>query len=647
MMVGKKGGKRMRRVLALVVSAIFVFSGLADCAPMTASLDNLALQSWLTQQMGDEAQAREGFNFFVSLLSQYSPEERQSMIKMWQDNLHKKNPALANLDVINNQTATAGKATINLKTADGKNYLEIVNENNETFYVGEDGTSLKASVTDIFDKTSTSTTSDPNSAVGRSDQGDFSSIINEVLASFRAFKETESSRVQAGLDSYRSDVESAFSLTSQEQAQLEQALAAFQDSGELMDFGMGSALDQHYRLGVAEIMFTDGQLGAVNGVYRDTHEYGVHVGANIDGVWSIGLEGKILADNSFTAKELGSQIQHEVNALGREQSFADHKDVIETVQKPVSGEDFNNQLGQKISDFKDAQVAQSKAAQADAQVADNIRVNRELMNKSDDDVAAQTEAMDAVRQVFGNDQQKMRELETAGGKNVLGVVKRLMQEKFDGLRAGMVEAIRRLSEKATTVDVNTLQAQINGLNDDNTIAFTAEMLFESRQVDGKTVFVPKFAASVIFDVLGRSNARDGAVNIISCGNNLGAIEDALAVAYPQLGSKVNLEAGNETSLAQDKDAAAEIGLKVLYSSDTAIAGNIALDYIKVQNSDRLNGMELLRLALAPRLTDTQRRVLAGLEQGQADLAQVVIANENTYQEMRKDYEEFVNLLLQA
>jgi hypothetical protein len=304
---------------------------------------------------------------------------------------------------------------------------------------------------------------------------------------------------------------------------------------------------------------------------------------------------------------------------------------------------------------KDGQMAQTKQAMEESAAeviaqevaktpSDKVEISKDFLSKDKNDAAAQEEAMNIAKQAFAGEEDKLAK---AKADDLVTMIQGLMTKKIQEITSDLANALTAFVPAAESVtQTNVIQEATtkinNGLKDGEVLAMEYDTLFTTRNGN----VVPRAGALTFFDSLNKSKVKDGAVQIISAANVQGA-QDALGYLFPDIGNKVVVNAGKESSLDVVKTNPAL--LRVLYTNESAIDNIADVTYIKSPTMDKVDGLKVVIAALAPNLkslTESEQAILNDLGNGNFELQNVEI-DEAAYQKMEAAYEEVVNILIQA
>ncbi len=275
---------------------------------------------------------------------------------------------------------------------------------------------------------------------------------------------------------------------------------------------------------------------------------------------------------------------------------------------------------------------------------DAISIDKTFLSEDSNDAAVQAKAKDMLIKAMSG---KEADINKADPKTLVTMVQGLMQTKINEITASLKTALNAFipaaTKDATTEQIAKITANIAELKDGEVLAMDYDMLFTTQ--NGKVV--PRLGATVLLDALNKSKVKDGAIQVISAANVTGA-EDALSYLFPEIGAKVKINAGNESKL--DVATSNPALLRVLYSNEASIEGNIVdVSYIKTQQMDKVNGLQVLITALAPNLKSlsaSEQSILSDLGNGKFSLQNVEI-DEAAYTAMQAEYKIVVDILIQA
>ena len=277
--------------------------------------------------------------------------------------------------------------------------------------------------------------------------------------------------------------------------------------------------------------------------------------------------------------------------------------------------------------------------------ADEIVINKSFLSEDSNDPNVQGKAKAMLVQAMSG---KESEISKADPKTLVTMVQGLMQTKINEITASLKTAMGVFIPTATNAVTEVQQAEAivkaaEGLKDGEVLAMDYDMLFTTQ--NGKVV--PRLGATVLLDALNNSKVKDGAIQVISAANVVGA-QEALSYLFPGIDAKVKINAGNESKLDIVRSNPAL--LRVLYSNEASIEGNITnVSYIKAPQMDKVNGLQILIAALAPNLKSlsaSEQAILSDLGNGKFELQNVEI-DDAAYTAMQEEYNTVVDILIQA
>ncbi|MBU1042929.1 MAG: hypothetical protein KJ915_00835 [Candidatus Omnitrophica bacterium] len=365
-------------------------------------------------------------------------------------------------------------------------------------------------------------------------------------------------------------------------------------------------------------------------------------------IHSAAVVNHIYIDKNLTGDARTDMILHELLHIKNGFSEADtmkEQMALRKVANKVDRQRGDNQMArtraameqsaQKVIDAREAKSPSSK-----------MSVEPEFVKADPKDPATQAKALEIVKKVFPNDIDKANKLAPevlAMRMQELGLQK--IKEFVDGIADARIKFMLTVSGLTSETDqAELLVKQAAGLKDGEVLALDFDMMFTSS--NGR--IVPRAGAVAAFDALSKSSVKAGAIQVISAGNFAQEAKKTLAFLYPDLGEKVNVNVGNESTLAVVNVNPAL--LRVFYSSTTSIQGDIAeVLYILAPKLDKVNGLQVIIAALAPNLkslTASEQAILSDLGGGKFKLENVAI-DDAAYAVMQADYKTVIDLLIQA
>ncbi len=360
------------------------------------------------------------------------------------------------------------------------------------------------------------------------------------------------------------------------------------------------------------------------------------------------------ADKYLTGREFTDLVLHET--LESLNGFND--DVTLEKQAKFWGvtaetrRDTDNQMGktrEAMAESRKPKLEQVQAAQKKASEEKMASIPKEFEDVEEDKMTSeQKQKLEAVLENAGVDRQL---IESAGAKGSLEITQNLLAQRLQPLRDGYSAAIRNMRGVVTTEQTNLVNALSASLQDRQTVAFSAQVAQVKRQ--GK--LVPSSLITPLVEPL--ATAKDNALTIYGLTpEQKGAFEACvkeLEKVYSGVSKKIVLSTEDERGLMREYEVEPE-AFSVVCRTDEVNAElkDQGVFYVPIDpthlEQDKLNGLNVFIFAASKGLSEQAQAIMQNLNQNDIrNVEQLTIADDEQYENFKREYEKFVDLFIQA
>jgi len=682
--VNYKGGSMFKKLLALLVVCTFAISNVCYAAApaiQAEPVDNLALQSLvqgntsLDDFQKDISKNQKEFAVLISLLAgkQYSPQEAADIMDMWINNAKAANATgAAIVQALNDELKSRGIAgsvdSTGTTTTAKIGTAEIAWEETTpgTVVVQKNEKALKTELQRIY-----ASGDSTKNAVGRGyrNREEFEQEALKNMETAKDLDTAQQDKVDAALadakaivDAFVAGDQAAIDLA---EAKFKEFVAAYNNGqtkiASMAELNDNDKAEAQYKFMILEFLVSEKRVAAAEGDFQadNKRKYMLNnAGAAADGKAKLAILKDFLNRADVSDAELGQLLMHEVLGLDREGSFEGHESVIANIQTAMYGDTNVSNLGNKISDVKD-EIVDNLAAEQGLTEKANMLIGEEM----------KPEQMEETLASLGMDTTTMEEADLIKAQEA--VKNAIYQTQFDKYAKPLIDAANATSATDITVSQNTIvdQATLANMNQqtiqnmlDNGMGVGIEADLAATEKNGQLVLSKPVYQLLVNAMTVSQNVTAKQTKAFYILNATPEQQDAFDAIFKVAGvdNIFGTTSGDENELIDDAGIAPE-ALTVLFDvtnvKETLRDGvfYVGLEKDKMYAATSLLAALVSRdaslLSLSGTTKDEYSKAVAELKSGNTayleDVSGLEIADKASYDAAIKDYEKFVEILIQA